>query len=104
MSDGKFNSNQKPYANETVRLLFERSSCRSFLDKTIPQEVLNAVLEAGTHSASAGNLQPYSIIKIENLENRLKLGRDVWAEFHRESSSASAVLPRSSPQRTMGEA
>jgi nitroreductase len=81
MPDGKFNSNQKPYANETMRLLFERSSCRSFLDKTIPQEVLNAVLEAGTHSASAGNLQPYSIIKIENLENRLKLAEMCGQSF-----------------------
>jgi nitroreductase len=75
MLDTKSNSNQKSYANETMKLLFERSSCRSFLDKTIPQEVLNAVLEAGTHSATAGNLQPYSIIKIENLENRLKLAK-----------------------------
>jgi nitroreductase len=81
MPDGKFNSNQKPYANETMRLLFKRSSCRSFLDKTIPQEVLNAVLEAGTHSASAGNLQPYSIIKIENLENKLKLAEMCGQSF-----------------------
>ena len=81
MPDGKFNCNQKPYANETVKLLFERSSCRSFLDKTIPQEVLNAVLEAGTHSASAGNLQPYSIIKIENVENKLKLAEMCGQNF-----------------------
>jgi nitroreductase len=81
MSDEKFNSNQEPYANETMRMLFERSSCRSFLDKKIPQEVLNAVLEAGTHSASAGNLQPYSIIKIENVENRLKLAEMCGQSF-----------------------
>src|SRR5208337_1526308 len=49
--------------------------------KTIPQEVLNAVLEAGTHSASAGNLQPYSIIKIENLENRHKLAEMCGQRF-----------------------
>jgi len=77
----KSNSNQKSYANEAMKLLFERSSCRSFLDKTIPQEVLNAVLEAGTHSATAGNLQPYSIIKIENLENRLKLAKMCGQSF-----------------------
>jgi nitroreductase len=81
MLDGKFNSDQKPYANETMKLLFERSSCRSFLDKTIPHEVLNAILEAGTHSASAGNLQPYSIIKIENLENRLKIAEMCGQSF-----------------------
>jgi nitroreductase len=75
MLDNKPNSHQKSYANEAMKLLFERSSCRSFLDKAIPQEVLNVVLEAGTHSATAGNLQPYSIIKIENLENKLKIAK-----------------------------
>jgi len=64
-----------------MKLLFERSSCRSFLDKKIPQEVLNAVFEAGTHSATAGNLQPYSIIKIENVENRLKLAKMCGQSF-----------------------
>ena len=75
MSDSEPKDHQKSYANETMKLLFERSSCRSFLNKTIPQEVLNAVLEAGTHSATAGNLQPYSIIKIENPENKLKMAK-----------------------------
>lgn len=59
--------------NETMRLLFERSSCRSFLDKKIPENVLSLVLEAGTHAATAGNLQPYSIIRIENEETKRKL-------------------------------
>ena len=81
MLESKSNSNQKSYANETMKLLFERSSCRSFLDKPIPQKVLNAVLEAGTHSATAGNLQPYSIIKVENLENRLKLAKMCGQSF-----------------------
>ena len=59
--------------NETVRLLFERSSCRSFLDKKIPENVLSLVLEAGTHAPTAGNLQPYSIIRIEQEETKRKL-------------------------------
>ncbi len=54
------------YPNQTLELLFERSSCRSFSDKEIPADVLQLVLEAGIHAASGGNLQPYSIIKIEN--------------------------------------
>jgi nitroreductase len=61
------------FPNETMRLLFERSSCRSFLDKKIPENVLSLVLEAGTHAPTAGNLQPYSIIRIENEETRQKL-------------------------------
>lgn len=61
------------YPNETMRLLLERSSCRSFEDKKIPPEVLNPVLEAGLHAATGGNLQPYSIIKIQNQTTKDKL-------------------------------
>jgi nitroreductase len=56
-----------------MRLLFERSSCRSFLDKRIPEDVLSLVLEAGVHAPTAGNLQPYSIIRIEDVETKQKL-------------------------------
>jgi len=73
MSDSRSYGDKESYANETMKLLFERSSCRSFLDKAIPRDTLDAVLEAGIHSATAGNLQPYSIVKIENLESRMKL-------------------------------
>jgi len=53
------------YPNETIKLLIERASCRSFLDKKIPADVLQYILQSGTHAATGGNLQPYSIIKIE---------------------------------------
>lgn len=61
------------YQNETLRLLIERSSCRSFEDRKIPDSVMAQILEAGIHSATGGNLQPYSIIKIENMETKTKL-------------------------------
>jgi len=63
------------YPNETVKLLLERSSCRDFLDKRIPPNILQLVLEAGVHAATAGNLQPYSIIRIENAETKRKLAK-----------------------------
>jgi nitroreductase len=81
MSDRQPNDPSPSHANETMKLLFERSSCRNFLDKKIPQKVLNAVLEAGTHSATAGNLQPYSIIKIEDHENKRKLAEMCGQSF-----------------------
>ncbi|MDH4035300.1 MAG: nitroreductase family protein, partial [candidate division Zixibacteria bacterium] len=63
----------RSYPNETMRLLLERSSCRSFTDLQIPPEVLASVIDAGVHSPTAGNLQPYSIIKIENENTRRRL-------------------------------
>jgi nitroreductase len=54
------------YPNHTLELLVERSSCRAFTNKPVEPEVLEMILEAGIHAASGGNLQPFSIIKIED--------------------------------------
>jgi FMN reductase [NAD(P)H] len=77
----KSNDNQPYYPNGTLRLLFERSSCRSFLDKKIPQDILHTVLEAGVHAPTAGNLQPYSIIEIEGPEKKQKLAEMCGQDF-----------------------
>ncbi|WDV45769.1 nitroreductase family protein [Clostridiaceae bacterium M8S5] len=61
------------YSNETMRLLYERASCRSFKDKEIPKNVLDEVLMAGIHGATGGNLQPYSIIKITEKSTKDRL-------------------------------
>jgi nitroreductase len=63
----------KNYSNETMKLLYERGSCRSFTDMKIPEEVLNEVIEAGIHAATGGNLQPYSIIKITAPDTKKRL-------------------------------
>ncbi len=61
------------YSNPTLQLLTARASCRSFAQRPVPEELLRQVLEAGVHAPTAGNLQPYSIIKIENLQTRQRL-------------------------------
>jgi FMN reductase [NAD(P)H] len=58
------------HPNETMRLLFERGSCRDYSDEKVPEDVLRRVLEAGTHAPTGGNLQPYSVINIQDKENR----------------------------------
>ncbi len=63
----------KNYPNETMKLLLERASCRNFSKKKIPHDILQYILEAGIHSPTGGNLQPYSIIKVENSETKQKL-------------------------------
>lgn len=71
--DGKLvdpNLKNAVFANETLRLLFTRSSVRDFLPEKVPEDVLRSIIEAGLHSPSAGNLQPYSIIKVEDGERK----------------------------------
>jgi nitroreductase len=61
------------YSNETIRLLHERASVRSFEDKPIPPDILKQILRSGIHAATGGNLQPYSIIKITEQPPKKKL-------------------------------
>jgi nitroreductase len=70
-----------PYANDTMKLLLERSSCRSFEDRPIPDDVLNEILGAGIHAATGGNLQPYSIIKIADRQANKRLADLCEQEF-----------------------
>ena len=66
-------STESKYPNQTLKLLIQRASCRSFSNKKIPKNILQYILEAGIHSPSGGNLQPYSIIKVEKEKTKQKL-------------------------------
>lgn len=61
------------HPNDTIRLMLERGSVRNFEDRPIPPEIIRQVLEAGTHAATGGNLQPYSIIQFEDQEVKQKV-------------------------------
>ncbi len=61
------------FPNETLRLLYQRGSCRHFKDTKIPEEILEQILGAAVYAPSAGNLQNFSIVKIEDPERRNEL-------------------------------
>jgi len=67
---GRADKSKKDYPNETLRILCERGSLRNFSDREIPTEVMELIFEAGIHAPTGGNLQPYSIIKIQNSETK----------------------------------
>lgn len=69
------------YPNQTMKLLIERASCRSFSDKKIAPDILQLILKAGIHVPTGGNLQPYSIIKIETEEPKQKLAEMCEQDF-----------------------
>ena len=60
-------------SSPTLKLLMERASCRDFSDRPVPPEVLQQVLAAGVHGPTGGNLQPYSIIKVQEAIARRRL-------------------------------
>jgi len=61
--------------NETLRLIHERISIKEgFLEKEIPDELMNTILEAGIRAPTASNMQRYSIIIIKDKERQKAIG------------------------------
>ena len=60
------------HSNETIRLLHNRATIRTFTDRPVEPEILDAIFEAGIHCPTGG-MQPYSVIKIEDAETRRKI-------------------------------
>ena len=73
------------YLNETMKLLIKRGSCRNFSEQKIEPEIMELIFKAGCHGATGGNLQPYSIIKIEDEKMRLAIGKNMEQEFIRKA-------------------
>lgn len=59
--------------NQVIYCLMNHGSTRNFLDKEIPQEVIDTLLTAGIRAANGSNLQRYSFIVVDNKETREKL-------------------------------
>jgi nitroreductase len=49
-----------------IPAIFERVSKRKFLNRNVPNEVLEQILLAGTRAPSSGNMQPWEFIIIED--------------------------------------
>ncbi len=56
--------------NEVFKIINDRASCRSFLEKEIPEDILNKVLDAACKAPSAGGFQSYSIIKVTDKKKK----------------------------------
>ena len=59
--------------NSTLQLMREHRSVRSYQDKPIPTEVLDAVLDAAWKSPASINGQQVSLVVVQDLERRRKI-------------------------------
>jgi nitroreductase len=50
--------------NDIIQSLFKRKSVRAFLEKPVPEEIVDLILDAGIQAPSAGNQQLYTILDI----------------------------------------
>lgn len=58
---------------ELFNVLMQRRSVRNFTDQEIPEEIVAQLLAAANNAPSGGNIQPVSIITVQESENRNKL-------------------------------
>ena len=59
--------------NDIIRSLHDRKSVRAFQENDIPEEAVQAILEAAVQAPSAGNQQLYTILRITNQEKKHRL-------------------------------
>ena len=50
--------------NETIKTLLERRSCKKYLSKPVEQELVDAVIQAGTYAPTGRNRQPVKILAV----------------------------------------
>ena len=61
--------------NETIKLLMERKSVRQFEKEPIPQEDVEAILNAAVQAPTAGNMTLWTIINVTDPEKKLALSK-----------------------------
>lgn len=64
--------------NNTLKLIDNRKSVRTYLDKEIPREYKDRIIESAMRAPTAGNMMLYSIIEVDeqNLKDKLAVSCD----------------------------
>lgn len=62
-------------AQAVEKVMAERVSIRAYLDKPIPQDILDKIIEAGRRAPSGENAQPWYFIVTKDKATNRKLGR-----------------------------
>ena len=58
-----------------IELMSNRCSVRRYSDQPIPEEDIMEIIRIGTSAPSAGNMQPWRIVIVRDLENKKRLAR-----------------------------
>lgn len=63
--------------NETIQTLLSHRSIRKYKNISVPDEILNKILECGSRASTTGNMQLYSVIITKDEKNK-----EAIAPFH----------------------
>jgi len=67
--------------NPTIESLLSRTSIRRYADGPVEKEILELLLRAGVRAPSAGNLQNYSLMVVDDRNTLERLAEDAGAPF-----------------------
>ncbi len=67
--------------NETLRLIEERTSVRSFADRPVRDEDLATILHSAVRAPTAGNMMSYSILHVRELARKQRLAETCGHSF-----------------------
>ena len=86
--------------NETIKSLLERRSIRSYKTQQIPDDALNAILEAGIYAATSRGREAWYLTAVQNADLLEKIREAARAELRKagdEKSLAKANDPNFCP-------
>ena len=69
--------------NETIKTLLSRRSVRSFEDKPVPKDLVNAIIECGKYAATGGGAQPWHFTVVTNrqwMDDVSKLNKEIYLQ------------------------
>ncbi|MBS4539161.1 oxygen-insensitive NADPH nitroreductase [Clostridium sp. D2Q-11] len=61
--------------NETINLIHKHRSIRKYQNKPIEEDKFKAIIEAGQMSPSSSFIQGYTIIRVKDKDNRIKIAK-----------------------------
>lgn len=78
--------------NQVIECLMNHRSVRQYSSRAIEQETLEAILSAGTRAATAGNLQLYTMLVIDDADALTRLDEALEVPFIKRSKCPVAIL------------
>jgi nitroreductase len=77
---------------DAYRCVVSKRDLRTYTDRSIPEDVLERILDAGRRSGSARNRQPWQFIVVTDREQKARLARTGRFTVHLGSAAAVVVI------------
>lgn len=68
---------REQYMKDIIEAITTRSSKRKFLNKSVPKEIQEKILDAASMTPSGANMQPWTVYAISNKEVLESIGNDI---------------------------